>query len=220
MTVLAGAPLVVCGGCDDDLSRYYPLAPGLSWRYRVRVVQSSGTAIDTALVTNLNPVTLLGRSLVPQRSQLFGQTVVRFLARTETGVVQFAQQTGQNPPVARDPPDYILRVPVTIGTSWSSTWESTQAGSHTSLPTVKTIAGLRDTVMVPAGTFADCLHMKIAGRAEVRLPSGPVVPIEVTGDEWYAPRIGFIRGAFREAVNQGQTTSDLAMSLEIFDSRI
>lgn len=220
MVVLAAAPFVVCSGCDDDLSRYFPLAPGLSWRYRVQLAQSSGSAAaDTAVVTNLNPVTLFSRSVVPQRSELFGQTVVRFLAHTATGVVEFAQQTGQNPPVARDPPDYLLRVPVTVGTNWSSTWESTQAGAQTSLPTVKTIAGIRDTVMVPAGTFADCLHMKIAGKAEVGLPTGPVA-IEVTGDEWYAPHIGFIKGAFREVVNQGQATSDLSMSLEIFDSRI
>lgn len=219
MVVLAAAPLVVCSGCDDDLSRYFPLAPGLSWRYRVQLAQSSGSVADTAVVTNLNPVTLFSRSVVPQHSELFGQTVVRFLAHTATGVVEFAQQTGQNPPVARDPPDYLLRVPVAVGTNWSSTWESTQAGAQTSLPTVKTIAGIRDTVMVPAGTFADCLHMKIAGKAEVGLPTGPVV-IEVTGDEWYAPHIGFIKGAFREVVNQGQATSDLSMSLEIFDSRI
>lgn len=219
MVVLAAAPLVVCSGCDDDLSRYFPLAPGLSWRYRVQLAQSNGIAADAAVVTNLNPVTLFSRSVVPQRSELFGQTVVRFLAHTATGVVEFAQQTGQNPPVARDPPDYLLRVPVTVGTNWSSTWESTQAGAQTSLPTVKTIAGIRDTVMVPAGTFADCLHMKIAGKAEVGLPTGPVA-IEVTGDEWYAPHIGFIKGAFREVVNQGQATSDLSMSLEIFDSRI
>lgn len=219
MAVLAAAPLIVCSGCEDELSLYYPLAPGLSWRYRVQLAQNNGTTSDTAVVTNLNPVALFGRSLVPQRSELFGQTMVRFLAHTQTGVVQFAQQTGQNLPVARDPPDYLLRVPVTIGTSWSSTWESTWGGTHTSFPTVKTIAGIRDTIMVPAGTFAECLHMKIAGKAEVRLPTGPAT-IEVTGDEWYAPRIGFIRGAFREIVDQGQATSDLAMSLEIFDSRI
>ena len=216
LAVLAAVPFVVCSGCDDELAMYYPLAPGLTWRYRVLLAQNSGAAGDTAVVTNLKPVMLFGRTLVPQRSELFGQTVVRYLAHTQAGVVQFAQQAGQNPPVARDPPDYLLRVPVTVGTSWSSTWESTRGGTHVLFPTVKTIAGTRDTIMVPAGTLADCLHMKIAGKAEVALPTGPVT-IEVAGDEWYAPRIGFIKGAFREVVNQGQATSDLSMSLEIFD---
>ena len=70
LAVLAAVPFVVCSGCDDELAMYYPLAPGLTWRYRVLLAQNSGAAGYTAVVTNLKPVMLFGRTLVPQRSEL------------------------------------------------------------------------------------------------------------------------------------------------------
>ena len=213
--LLAVVSLVVCSGCDDDLDGYYPLEAGHAWQYRVLVMQEGGALRGTAVVANLPPATVFGRVSVPQRSELFGKTVVRFLAATNVGVVEFAQQAGTAPPVADDPPDYVLRLPVAAGTSWSSIWKSTRDGGWVSFPTVKTITGTRETVMVPAGTFAECLRVKIAGKAEAALLTGSVT-IEVTGEEWYAPDVGFIKGAFRETVNQGEATSELAINLESF----
>lgn len=217
LAVLAGTPLAVCTGCQDRLALYYPLAAELTWRYRVVLVQGSETFTDTAVVTNLSPVSIFDRTLTPQRSQLFGLTVVRFIAQTASGVALFAQQHGEEPPVAREPADYLLRTPVAVGTSWSSSWESTGTTTAVRFPTVKTIASTRATIMVPAGTYADCLHVKITGKAEVALPRGRTT-IEVAGEEWYAPRIGFIKSVFRETLNQGEAVSELAMSLAIFDS--
>jgi hypothetical protein len=45
--------------------------------------------------------------------------------------------------------------------------------------------------------------------------SGPAT-IEVRGDEWYAPEIGFIKGAFSETVNSGEATTELGMDLASF----
>lgn len=206
--------LIVCSACgDSDLEGYYPLKAGRAWRYQVSVMQQGGALSGTAIVANLPRTTVFGRSGVPQRSELVGETVVRFMSATGGGVMEYAQQAGSAPPVSQDPPDYVLRTPVITGTSWASVWRSTNG--RISFPTVKTITGTRETVMVPAGTFAECLRVKITGKEEVALSAGPAT-IEVAGEEWYAPDVGFIKGAFRETLNQGEATSELAMYLESF----
>ncbi len=217
LAMLAATPLAVCTGCQDRVGLYYPLIPRLTWRYRVVLVQGSETFTDTAVVTNLPPMSIFDRTLTPQRSQLFGATVVRFLAQTANGIAMFAQQHGEEPPIAREPADYLLRTPITAGTSWSSSWESTRTAAPVRFPTVKTIASTRATVMVPAGTYADCLQVKIAGRTEAASPLRRAA-VEVAGEEWYAPRIGFIKSVFREVLNQGEAGSELSMGLAIFDS--
>jgi hypothetical protein len=84
------------------------------------------------------------------------------------------------------------------------------------VPSVKAIAGVNETVMVPAGTFAGCLRLRITGKADVALASGPAT-IEVQGDEWYAPQVGFIKGTFRETVSGGHpATTELGMDLESY----
>ncbi|HYN37984.1 MAG TPA: hypothetical protein VES39_01910 [Rhodospirillales bacterium] len=194
---------------------YYPLDAGIVWQYRVSLIEGGAVVAGNANVLNLEPATIFDHTAVPQRSDLFGQTVVRYLAQTEGGIVQIAQQSGTAPPVANNPPDYVLRLPLNSGTSWSSTWNSARERGRVSFPTVKTITGNRDTVMVPAGTFTDCLHVRIAGRSEVALLAGPAT-VAVTGEEWYAPDVGFIKGAFRETVNQGEAAIELAINLESF----
>jgi hypothetical protein len=220
LAVIAMISFGACSGCNDDLALYYPLAAGTVWQYRVSLVEDGSaatatTVTGTAVIANLAAVKFLDHDAVPQRSDLLGQTVIRYLAETDHGVAQVAQQFGTAPPVKNASPDYVLRVPLTAGTSWSSTWVSTRDGGRVSVPMVKTISGTRDTVVVPAGTFADCLHIKIAGRSDVAMLAGPA-SIAVTGEEWYAPGVGFVKGAFRETVNQGETISDLAMNLESF----
>ena len=84
-----------------------------------------------------------------------------------------------------------------------------------SFPTVKAIAATDETVMVPAGTFSDCIRLKITGKGQANLASGPAT-IEVQGDEWYAPDIGFIKGIFRETVNSGEAPVELGMDLASF----
>jgi hypothetical protein len=215
LLAVAGLTLALCLGCQNDLTRYYPLDPGLSWRYRVSVTQYPEPIRGSADVVNLIETDVLGRTAVPQKSEMFGQTLVRYLAVDGRGVFEFAQQSGDGAVVAKDAPNYVLMVPLADGTTWSSTWQSTQDGRRMSLPTVKAITAVNETVMVPAGTFAGCLRLRITGKADVNLTSGPAT-IEVQGNEWYAPEVGFIKGAFRETVNGSESSTELGMDLESF----
>lgn len=212
-TVLA---IALCWGCQNELSRYYPLDPGLAWQYRVSLARNGDLVTTVADVANLQPEDVFGKRGVPQRSDMFGQSSVRFLAEDSRGVFEYAQQSGDaGTPVGSEAPNYVLRTPVAQGNAWSSIWQSARGGRQVSLPTVKSIAATNETVMVPAGTFADCVRLKITGRAAVESVNGPAT-IEVQGDEWYAPSIGLIKGVFRETVGRGEAATELAMELASF----
>jgi hypothetical protein len=216
LAAVAGFAVVLLWSCQDDLTRYYPLEAGFAWQYRVSLTQGGSLTTTTADVANLQPADVLGRKAVPQRSEMFGQSLVRYLVKDWRGVFEYAQQAGSDgTPVGKDAPNYVLRVPVADGTTWSSTWQSTPEGRQVSFPTVKAIAATDETVMVPAGTFSGCIRLKVIGTAQVNLTSGPAT-IKVQGDEWYAPEIGFIKGAFRETVNSGEVTTELGMDLASF----
>jgi hypothetical protein len=208
--------LTLCWGCHSELTRYYPLEAGLAWQYQVSLAHDGDLITTMADVSNLQPADVFGKRGVPQRSEMFGQSLVRFIAEDSRGVFEYAQQSeGAGTPVGKDAPNYLLRAPVAQGTTWSSVWQSERDGRQVTLPTVKSIAATDETVIVPAGTFADCVRLKITGRAAVDLVNGPAT-IEVRGDEWYAPKIGLIKGMFRETVDGGQASSELAMDLASF----
>lgn len=215
--VAALVSALLLSSCQDDPSRYYPLEAGLAWHYRVTLTQGREVTPTTADVVNLPPTNVLGRTGVPQQSEMFDQSLLRYLAQDERGIFEFAQQQagGGVTPVGNGTPNFILRVPLANGTTWPSTWQSTRAGRPMSFPTVKAIAATDETVMVPAGTFSDCIHLKITGKGQANLASGPQT-IEVQGDEWYAPDIGFIKGTFRETLNSGEAPAEMTMDLASF----
>jgi hypothetical protein len=213
---IAVLTLALCLGCHGDLTRYYPLDPGFAWQYRVSLTEDHKLTVVRADVVNMQESHLLGRKTVPQRSDMFGQILIRFLVLDGRGVFEYAQQVGDGVPISTEPPNYVLRAPVADGTTWSSSWHTVKEGRRLSVPTVKTIAAGNETVMVPAGTFAGCLRVRITGKVNVNLRSGPST-IDVQGDEWYAPEVGFIKGTFRETVNGGQLGStELGMLLDSF----
>lgn len=213
---IAVLTLALCLGCHGDLTRYYPLDPGFAWQYRVSLTEDHKLTVVRADVVNMQESHLLGRRTVPQRSDMFGQILIRFLVLDGRGVFEYAQQVGDGVPISTEPPNYVLRAPVADGTTWSSSWHTVKEGRRLSVPTVKTIAAGNETVMVPAGTFAGCLRVRITGKVNVNLRSGPST-IDVQGDEWYAPDVGFIKGTFRETVNGGQLGStELGMLLDSF----
>lgn len=213
---IAVMALALCLGCHGDLTRYYPLDPGFAWQYRVSLTEGNELTVTRADIVNMQETHLLGRRTIPQRSDMFGQILIRFLVIDGRGVFEYAQQVGDGVPISTEPPNYVLRAPVADGTTWSSNWQTVKDGRRLSVPTVKAIAAVNETVMVPAGTFADCLRLRITGKVDVNLRSGPST-IDVQGDEWYAPGVGFIKGTFRETVNGGHlSTTELGMLLDSF----
>jgi hypothetical protein len=101
--------------------------------------------------------------------------------------------------IKRDPPNYVLKLPLNVGESWQATWQSNQFAQTTLIPMTKTVAENDGKISVPAGEFDDLLLVRIDGHGPVIGPGGPV-DVRVVGEEWFKPEVGLIRGSFREEV--------------------
>ena len=191
--------IAIFWGCGRNSDDYYPLDVGQSWTYALTIHQSgTSTPIEAAsTVTNLPRRSLNGWSVTPQEGRQFGQVLVRFIAKNADGIVEIATQSGEAAPQMKEPPNYVLKLPLQVGTEWASAWQSNQFGAVTMIPISKRIAERGRPRATAAGRFDDCLRLQISGSGAVPAPSGPA-GIKVEGEEWYCPKIGFIEGMFRE----------------------
>lgn len=103
------------------------------------------------------------------------------------------------PAIAREPVNLIIRRPLTVGASWSSTWETMRSGSSTLLPMQKTVTATDGSIDLAAGWLDGCLGLGLAGGGTVTTGEGPLEVI-VTGEEWFARDVGLVRAIFREDV--------------------
>lgn len=216
------AMLGVLGGCSGttEAERYYPLADGRRWSY-VMIIRN-GTEPDartletSSTVTNLPALRFAGKKVTPQQTEAFGQSQVRLIHASADGVAEVATQTDPTAqPVARVPPNEVLRSPLQVGRSWPSTWQSNQFAQTTLVPMTKTVARTDGRITLPAGEFGDCLVLSIEGHGPVNAPEGPV-NVTVEGEEWFAPGVGLVRGSFREEV-AGRPENATRVDLDLAD---
>lgn len=202
--VLGLLGLVGACGSGTEVETFYPLTSGRNWSYVLLLRQ--GTEADartvetSSRVTNLPPQTFQAATVTPQQTQAFGQTQVRLIRANAEGVAEVAMQPDPaGSPLPRVPPNYILRLPLQMGASWQSTWQSNQFSQTTLIPMTKTVARTDGKISLPAGEFEGCLVLSIQGHGQVTAPSGPV-EVTVEGEEWFSPGVGLIKGSFREDV--------------------
>lgn len=206
MGILAFALLAVIAGCEraDEADRFYPLGPGRSWSYTMLIRQGDApearTLETSSKVTNLAATSFDTATVTPQETQSFGQRQIRLMRASDEGVVELASQPNtDSQPIRREPPNFVLRAPLSVGHAWQSTWQSAQFAQMTLIPMTKTVARHDGVITVPAGKFENCLVLTIEGKGLVTAPEGPV-QVNVEGEEWFSPGVGLIKGAFRETV--------------------
>jgi hypothetical protein len=197
---LAAAALLVAA-CAPPSERYYPLDAGRSWTYAMTIQPASGQAATaTSLVTNLSERTVAGRTVTPQQAEAFDQRRLRFISVDDRGVVEIADQdSNASEPQIKSPPNSILKTPIAVGATWETTWETNQFGKRTLLPMTKKIESTEGPCTVPAGTFSNCLHLRLTGSGPVSADDGSAI-VDVDGEEWFAPSVGYVRGIFMESV--------------------
>jgi len=202
MLLLALAWLVT--GCTGAPGDFYPLETGRSWTYRMEIRQGDGGAgrlIEaTSVVVNLPERAFAGGTVVPQRSEAFNTARIRLIRDDGESVAEVGEAIDPaGPAIAREPVNPIIRRPLTVGASWSSTWETTRSGSPMLLPMQKTVTATDGSIDVAAGRFDGCLGLGLAGGGTVTTGEGPLEVI-VTGEEWFARDVGLVRAIFREDV--------------------
>ncbi len=217
--------LAWCTACHSASPSYYPLTEGMTWEYQVTVRQRSPEGatqppkVDTAVVTNLAPQTLMGVSVQPQRTDMAGLLRTMFLIEDATGVRIFALQAmDATKPEVQDETAYVLKYPVQAGAAWADSATTMLMKETVSLPQTSRIESANETVTVLAGTFANCVRVTSSGSTAKRfndLVGGAQVQVEA--DAWYAPGVGLIKAMQRENSNRSVLGSgDITFELKQF----
>lgn len=180
-----GALLVAVAGFTlgtRHYENYFPLEERTTWEYAVSRSRPGGTPEEGRLaVTNLAPTRVDNRPVTPRRYVLTlgptRQSYTVFFHNDREGMLFYALQTEKEAqPRVAEPPFYYLKNPLSPGASWGK--EKEPQGR---------VESVRETVHVPAGTFRDCVRVKIT------FPPGK--PLK-EGQFWYAERVGIVQSEF------------------------
>jgi hypothetical protein len=107
---------------------------------------------------------LLSKAVATQHTELVGQRQLRFIVQDHAEIYEWASQPDGAPePIIRETPNYFVKVPIKIGTTWASVWQTSQFGRQITFPTTKIIESTDEVVTVPAGTFNKCVKITITG---------------------------------------------------------
>lgn len=217
--LLAVATLILAGCASTPAESYYPLEAGRSWTYAMAIQPASGQAVRANNeVRNLPEQTLAGQTVTPQATEALGQRRLRFIRADDRGAVEIADQdAGASEPRIKDPPNVILKMPLTVGAAWETTWETNQFGRRTLLPITKTVESTGRACTVAATTFSNCLHLRLSGGGPVSGADGRSATVDVAGQEWFVPAVGYVRGLFAESV-RGLPQNDVRVEVTLTGS--
>lgn len=223
--LLALAPLALAACSRSPGSEFFPLDKGHHWQYEVTTEYENGTVDRDPLELS----TLGSESLEDGRAfrRHSSDGVDYWLRSDATGIYRVASKSELDAePQTDKAPRYVLRQPLTAGTSWQA---STTAyllrrksefppeirHTHPGVPMTYSIDALAQTVGTRAGQFTGCLRVK--GVATLKLFADPVVgwkDMPITTLEWYCPGVGLVRLERTEPANStfltgGTLTMDL-----------
>jgi hypothetical protein len=169
----------------ETAEKYYPLKEGMTWVYGVT---ASKPGVKRIMITNLAPRELQGQNVTPRKWEVGESVRTFFIAKDDFGVYRYAEQmTATAEPKIITPKVYYLKNPVDKGTYWEI---STRMGED-DLKVNVGIESINEKVMVPAGTYKECVKLKHEGGAQ-----GDKTGLSITAYEWYAPDVGLVKSMF------------------------
>ena len=228
--------LAACSGHPQ--SRYFPLEPGMTWRYDVQSTTMDGTETKKYVIQAGEPRSWQGETL-PVRVTLARSRLIYRV--NEQGVFRVATQRpdAAKPTAVGENRRTVLRYPLEPGTSWQATTETMtlyrtgppQRSEYRIKVPVNleyTIEATNDSVKVPAGRFDDCLRVQATGIKRQYDASNYIGRTDITVEQtdWYAPGVGLVKSVREESTssklqNQGSTQTfagRLTFELESFES--
>ncbi len=157
-------------------------------------------------ISNLAARELMGKMVTPQKylMEVNGQphSGFQYVAQDAYGIFIYAQQEANDvEPKVRSTTMYALKTPLKVGSSWDATLDS-RGGPQVSAKA--TVASIDEVVDAPAGTFKDCVRIRITAP----LPGGK----EIEAFIWYAPSVGQVKSI----TPLGAGSDKLSIQLEFF----
>lgn len=194
--------LPACTQETDDSDSYFPLAPGLSWTYRVTTDVAGNNKEERLEERNAEVQELNGQTYTVRVTD----RGTRYYVREDAGgVYRAAKRTiVELRPKPDIPHRWILKRPFQIGSTWSQethpyVLRRVQPYEETLAKSIKfkmayQISALTDTVEVPAGRFENCI--RVDGDAQLTVYADGRTgyqDIKINTSEWYAPGVGLVK---------------------------
>lgn len=193
-------------GCGSSGGDYYPLRPGLSWEYSLKISTFDGESRQKQIVRNLQESNASGQTVYVQEQS---GNKLSYYRRSPQGIERLSTRNLGEEGGDKDEPDhYLLPLPPTVGANWSlpshlsliqsRTYEPADrvTPGTTKLPLQYEIVSMDETVDVPAGHFTHCLKTRATGKVTIRVDRGNhFADVEVESYDWYAPGIGLVKSS-------------------------
>ena len=196
--------LTACSAAPPSTG-FFPLESGHRWTYDVKTEWENNVVEheDLVLTTHGSDSLAEGGAAYRRRSD---SGVDYWLRSDDTGIYRVASKSDLDAEPKPDAPRrYVLKAPLTAGSSWQATttayllkrrneFPREIKHTHPSITMNYTIEALGDKLQTRAGAFDNCLRVK--GAAAVRVYADPVVgwrdmPLSTT--EWYCEGVGLVR---------------------------
>lgn len=204
MAPAAFLALGILSGCSGEADSLYPTDKGHFWQYRTTTMVLDEARDQKMLVTSLGEVQLENRRFLAQRVQ---QDHVRLLKADDGGIFRVGSRHGREPfkpdepPVLIAPPGNLgdfseqeVRSTLQVIESRTFAREDKLRPRRFSVKLALSLAPERETVTVPAGTFADCVVMEARGTRFVPADRGnATAEVNVVERSWFAPGVGLVK---------------------------
>ena len=205
-TVALTACTHVTGGREAP-NTYFGLDEGLMVTHEHTQTADGAESRAIFEITNLPARELNGITVVPRQTDGGGQSSLLFVAQDAEGIYTAAYQLAADAePRVVETRNYILKLPLAVGTSWSSEHPGSKRrwGFPVELSTKIVAAG--QSVTVPGGTFGDCLKIESKGEGTGTDEQGIHRTVSVAETAWYCRGVGGVKFETREV----QTVHDAA----------
>lgn len=193
-------PASVCS-CGQASQDYFPLGNNYRWEYVIEEQVNNQPEVLKSVGADLKPLTVEGIDYYPRR---YANGKTYYFKKSEAGI-SVATEPGL-------PGKIILGFPLRTGTAWQAETrvdilhrrhESFSGGeSFISLDNKIIldfhIAGMDDTVGVPAGRYTHCMRIEGSGSVKVDARTRGIDHILIEETEWYAKGIGLVRRKRKE----------------------
>ena len=188
-------PVSVCS-CGQSGQDYFPLGNHYSREYVIEEKVNDQREILKSVGAELEPITIEGSEYYPRR---YANGKTYYFKKSEAGI-SVVTEPGQ-------PGKIILGFPFLTGTTWQTETrvdilhrrhESFSGGESFISPDDKImldfhIAGMDDTVRVPAGEYTHCMRIEGNGSVKVDARTRGIDHIRIEETEWYAKGVGLVR---------------------------
>ncbi|RME33510.1 MAG: hypothetical protein D6786_07480 [Gammaproteobacteria bacterium] len=200
---LAALPLGACTDADPG-PRFFPLAEGHRWQYRIELRRGEHHDEQRLLVRNLGPARLEGGR--------------QALAQWVNGSIHYylLHEDGLHQQAGTRRAGLYLPLPAAPGTTWKArertrlltirkkALEAPDSAFRLPLVVHYRIVSTDARAATPAGEFSGCLEVEGNGEREIEGPH-PDHPIRVRlhGLRWFCPGVGLVRAEREEGSDSG-----------------